>query len=74
MQHAFFKAFASHARSSCVLPTQLRAPAIVELALTRAPEQRTRASEHPKLLEAPPPSEHAKIDAFLRPQTRRRGV
>ena len=58
------KAFASHARSSGVLPTQLRGRSIVELALTRTPEKRTRASEHPKQLEAPSPSEHAKSTRF----------
>ena len=47
------KGNASHARSSCVLPTQLHARSIVELALIRTPEQLTRTSEHPKLLEAP---------------------
>ena len=70
----FIKAATSRARSSCVLPQQLRARSLVELDLACAAERRRRASKHSSILEARSPSEHASSAPCLRPQICRRGV
>ena len=71
---AKIKVATSRARSSCVLPQQLRARSLVELDLACEAERRRRASKHSSILEARSPSEHASSAPCLRPQICGRGV